>query len=168
MRVLGIDPGTARIGWGVIDIAKPGRLDTAVMVDYGCITTPAGMPAGDRLRILAQDLDGIVAEYKPSLVGLERLFFMKNQTTAMAVAEARGVILYILAGYDAKLVEVTPQVAKQTVTGYGRAEKKQMQRMVTMQLKLDEIPQPDDAADALAIALTVAVLGGMENKLAGK
>ena len=154
MRVIGIDPGTGRLGFGVID-AKAGKLS---LVDAGIITTPAHTPTPIRLEDIYTSLTQIIADTKPSMMAIEKLFFARNVTTAMSVAEARGVAL--LVGQQAGLMieEYTPMQIKQSITGYGKADKKQMQEMVRMQLRLKSAPQPDDAADALAAAITHALM----------
>ncbi len=162
MIVLGLDPGTALVGWGVIDTGKANRVDQAVCLGYGCITTDKSMTDSQRLVAVGQGLVSLLAQYKPELVGVEKLFFSKNQKTVMTVSQARGVLLYVLEQALLPIVEFTPQQVKQGLTGYGKAEKAQMQRMTQLLLNLREIPKPDDAADALAIALTsaqVAVFG---------
>lgn len=154
MRIIGIDPGTGRLGFGVIE-AKLGRL---TLVDAGIITTPAHTPTPIRLEDIYKNLTEIIADTKPSVMAIERLFFARNVTTAMSVAEARGVAL--LAGQQAGLLieEYTPMQIKQSITGYGKADKKQMQEMVRLQLGLKSVPKPDDAADALAAAIMCAAL----------
>lgn len=160
MRILGIDPGTGILGFGVID-SIDGKLK---LVDAGVITTPAKTPHDERLEEIFDSLTEIVAATKPEVLSIEKLFFTKNITTAMTVAEARGVAL--LVGRKAKLpiYEYTPNQIKQTLTGYGKADKKQMQEMVRLQLNLKEIPKPDDAADALAAAITHAFMSRDVNK----
>lgn len=154
MRIIGIDPGTGRLGFGVIE-AKLGKL---TLVDAGIITTPAHTPTPIRLEDIYKNLTEIIADTKPSVMAIERLFFARNVTTAMSVAEARGVAL--LAGQQAGLLieEYTPMQIKQSITGYGKADKKQMQEMVRLQLGLKSVPKPDDAADALAAAIMCAAL----------
>lgn len=154
MRIIGIDPGTGRLGFGVIE-AKLGKL---TLVDAGIITTPAHTPTPIRLEDIYKNLTEIIADTKPSVMAIERLFFARNVTTAMSVAEARGVAL--LAGQQAGLLieEYTPMQIKQSITGYGKAGKKQMQEMVRLQLGLKSVPKPDDAADALAAAIMCAAL----------
>lgn len=152
MRILGIDPGTGIVGFGVID--ADGMKKT--MVDAGVIRTPAHQPAHERLLTIFNEITEIIAFNKPQVMVVEQLFFAKNVTTAMTVSQARGVIL--LAGEQAGLViaEFTPLQIKQALTGYGKADKNQVQEMVRIQLKLKDVPQPDDCADALAAALTYA------------
>lgn len=154
MRIIGIDPGTGILGFGVIDV-EAGKTK---LVDAGVITTPPHTPHDQRLEEIFESLVDIIASTKPDEMSVEKLFFTKNITTAMAVAEARGVAL--LVGRRAKLTiyEYTPNQIKQTLTGYGKADKKQMQEMVKLQLGLKAIPKPDDAADALAAAITHALM----------
>lgn len=149
---LGIDPGLADTGFGIVE-KKDGKLS---MVDYGSIRTPADMANEQRLAIIQETLQKIIATYSPTLIGVEKLFFCKNITTAIAVGQARGVVL--LTAYQAglTLVEFTPLQIKSAVTGYGQATKQQMQQMVKTILKLKQTPQPDDAADALGIAICSA------------
>lgn len=154
MRILGIDPGTGRLGFGVIDAHK-GKL---TLVDAGIVTTPAHTPTNERLEDIFDSITGIISDLKPDVMAIEKLFFARNVTTAMSVAEARGVVL--LAGQKAKMPieEYTPLQIKQSITGYGKADKKQMQEMVRLQLGLKTVPKPDDAADALAAAIMCAAL----------
>jgi crossover junction endodeoxyribonuclease RuvC len=153
ITVLGLDPGTARLGFGVL--IKAGARFTHIA--HGCLETPKGMPQPERLETLHKGLKAILDQYQPELVGVEKLFFTKNVKTAMPVAEARGVILQSLQARGLRILEFTPMQVKLAVTGYGAADKRQVQEMVKVLLKLREIPQPDDAADALAIAYTAAV-----------
>lgn len=150
MRILGIDPGTGILGFGVIDVEK-GR---AQLVDAGVIRTPVKEDDAVRLQTIFEEITDIIASSKPTEMSVEKLYFAQNVTTAMTVAQARGVVL--LAGKQAGLTiyEYTPLQIKQAVTGYGRAEKKQIQEMVRTILKLKEVPKPDDCADALAAAIT--------------
>ncbi len=154
MVILGIDPGIGRMGWGVAK--KIGSKVEAI--EYGCIETPANSDHGLRLELLKSGLAEIIRNHKPEVIGIEKLFFQKNIKTASAVGEARGVILLIASESGARVVEIGPGQVKQSLTGYGSADKKQMQQMVKMIFKLKEIPKPDDAADALAIAYATAVL----------
>lgn len=150
MRIIGIDPGTGILGFGVIDTAH----GASKLVTAGVITTPAHTPLDERLEEIFDGLTSIIAETKPDAMSVEKLFFARNVTTAMSVASARGVA--ILTGRKAGLpiAEYTPMQIKQSLTGYGKADKKQVQEMVRMQLGLKEVPKPDDAADALAAAIT--------------
>lgn len=150
MRILGIDPGTGILGFGVIEVIK----NKAQLVDAGVIRTPVKEDDAVRLVTIFDELTAIIKETNPDEMAVEKLFFAQNVTTAMTVAQARGVVL--LAGKQANLViaEYTPLQIKQALTGYGRAEKKQIQEMVRILLALKETPKPDDCADALAAALT--------------
>jgi crossover junction endodeoxyribonuclease RuvC len=150
VRILGIDPGTGILGFGVIDVVK-GKTQ---LVDAGVIRTPVKEDDAVRLQTIFEELTDIIAATKPAEMAVEKLFFAQNVTTAMTVAQARGVVL--LAGKQAGMgiYEYTPQQIKQALTGYGKAEKKQIQEMVRVILKLKEVPKPDDCADALAAAIT--------------
>lgn len=150
MRILGIDPGTGILGFGVIDVQR-GR---PRLVDGGVIRTPAKQDDAIRLQTIFEEISDIIAQSKPSVMSVEKLYFAQNVTTAMTVAQARGVVL--LAGQQAGLdiYEYTPLQIKQALTSYGRADKKQMQEMVRVILELDKVPTPDDCADALAAAIT--------------
>ncbi|HZU87310.1 MAG TPA: crossover junction endodeoxyribonuclease RuvC [Anaerolineaceae bacterium] len=150
MLVLGIDPGTATTGYGVIRETEAGDEE---MVAYGVILTPAGMPLEERLLLLHQQLQEILLLHRPQCAAVEKLFFQKNVRTAMAVGQARGVVLLALAEAGLPIGEYTPLEVKQAVVGYGGADKKQVQEMVKALLRLDKIPKPDDAADALAVAI---------------
>lgn len=151
MRIIGIDPGTGILGFGVVEVlpGKPVRMVTA-----GVIKTPAHTPLEDRLVEIYDGLHEIIAETKPEVMSIEKLFFSQNVTTAISVSHARGVAMLTGAQNGLPIAEYTPQQIKQTLTGYGRADKKQMQEMVRLQLGLQSIPKPDDAADALAAAIT--------------
>ncbi|HMH31163.1 MAG TPA: crossover junction endodeoxyribonuclease RuvC [Methylomirabilota bacterium] len=150
MRILGIDPGTGILGFGVIDYEK----GKAKLVDAGVIRTPVNEDDAVRLKTIFDELTDIIKETKPTEMSVEKLFFAQNVTTAMTVSQARGVVL--LCGMQAglKIAEYTPLQIKQAVTGYGRADKKQIQEMVRVILQLNEVPKPDDCADALAAAIT--------------
>lgn len=150
MRILGIDPGTGILGFGVIDVAK----GKATLVDAGVIRTPVHEDDAIRLQTIFDELTEIISDTKPQQMSVEKLFFAKNVTTAMTVAQARGVVLLCGKQAGLEIFEYTPMQIKQSVTGYGKAEKKQIQEMVRVILGLKEIPKPDDAADALAAALT--------------
>ncbi len=149
MRIIGIDPGTGILGFGIIEIVK----GKAILVDGGVIRTPVKEDDAVRLKTIYDELSDIIADTKPQEMAVEKLFFAQNVTTAMTVAQARGVVL--LTGMQAglKISEYTPQQIKQAVTGYGRADKKQVQEMVRVILQLKEVPKPDDCADALAAAI---------------
>ncbi len=153
MRILGIDPGTATTGFGVVD--KAGTALTAVA--HGVIRTPAGQAAERRLKTIFDELSKLITEYQPALMAVELLYFASNVTTAMSVSQARGVVLLAGAQAAIPISEYTPLQVKQAVTGYGQADKSQMQAMVAKLLKLTATPKPDDAADALAIAICASV-----------
>jgi crossover junction endodeoxyribonuclease RuvC len=150
MLVLGIDPGTAITGYGLVREAPNGDLS---VVDFGVIRTPAGMEMPQRLLQLYRELKQIVLLHRPDSGAVEKLFFQKNVRTAISVGQGRGVALLALAEADMPIAEYTPLEIKQAVAGYGGADKNQVQYMVKALLNLDEIPQPDDAADALAVAI---------------
>lgn len=156
MIVLGLDPGTAIVGWGIIDTGPHDDVSKAVSLGYGALTTDKSMSDSQRLVAIANGLEHLLQEYKPALVSVEQLFYAKNQKTVMTVSQARGVLLYILETHKIPLVEFTPLQVKQSLTGYGKAEKLQVQKMVQLVLRLPGLPKPDDAADALAIAITAA------------
>lgn len=149
MRILGIDPGTGILGFGLIDYDK-GDLK---LVDAGVIRTPVHHPDAERLLIIYEELEQLIKEHKPDVMSVEKLFFAQNVTTAMTVAQARGVVLLLGMQHELKLFEFTPLQIKQAMTGYGKADKNQMQEMVKVLLKLKSVPKPDDAADALAAAI---------------
>ena len=151
-RIIGIDPGTGILGFGVIDTHGARQK----LVTAGVITTPAHTPLADRLHEIYEGLTDIIAETKPDRMAIEKLYFNSNITTAISVAEARGVATLTGRQANLEIDEYTPLQIKKTLTGYGRAEKKQMQEMVRMQLGLTEVPKPDDCADALAAALMSA------------
>ena len=155
MIILGIDPGLATLGWGVIE-SERGRQR---LINYGCILTTPQQRFPDRLKQIGEDMRGLLQLYKPDEIAFEELFFSKNITTGIQVAGARGVALAACQSYTDRLFEYTPMQIKQAITGYGNAEKKQMQQMVRMRLGLTEIPKPDDAADAVACAITHAHAG---------
>jgi crossover junction endodeoxyribonuclease RuvC len=149
MLVLGIDPGAATTGWGLV--SREG--DQLALVDYGTVRTSSDAPLPQRLQVLYQGLGQVISSHQPSAVAVEKLFFNKNVRTAMTVGEARGVALLAVAEAGLPVHEYTPLEVKQSVCGYGRASKEQVQKLVQMLLGLDSIPQPDDAADAIAIAI---------------
>jgi crossover junction endodeoxyribonuclease RuvC len=151
MRIIGIDPGTGILGFGVIEVAKGGK---AKMVDAGVIRTPVKEDDAVRLQTIFEELSEIIASTKPEQMSVEKLFFAQNVTTAMTVAQARGVVLLCGRQAGLEIFEYTPLQIKQALTGYGRAEKKQIQEMVRVVLELKEVPKPDDCADALAAAIT--------------
>lgn len=152
MTILGIDPGLATMGWGAIsyDEVKP------KILDYGALITPPDMPMPQRLMSLYDGVEELCRRFDPDDIAMEELFFCKNVTTAIAVGEARGAALVAMRKHTNNLFEYTPMQIKQAVTGYGKADKKQVQQMVKLLLNLPEIPRPDDAADGLAIAITHA------------
>lgn len=152
MRILGLDPGTATTGYGIIDV-EDGELRLVV---YGVIETAAGEPAEQRLQSIFRQTNSLIATYRPNRAAVEQLFFGRNITTAIAVGQARGVLLLALADAAIPMSEYSPPKVKEAVTGYGKAEKAQMQLMVRHLLGLEESPHPDDAADALAVAITHA------------
>jgi len=149
MIILGIDPGTATTGFGVINFID-GELK---LMDYGCIETPKDDSLSQRLLSISKDLTEIVNLWKPESIAIEELFFSKNVKTAMTVAHARGAIMQKLAEKTSEIHEYKPCQIKEAVCGYGKADKKQVQRMVKIILNMEEIPRPDDAADALAVAI---------------
>lgn len=151
MTILGIDPGLARTGWGIIERSHGHDR----LVSYGCIETPAKTPDHERLAALFDELQKIVKTYRPDQAAVERLFFEKNAKTAIQVGQARGVVILALSLVKIPQQEFTPLQVKQAVAGYGAATKDQVQKMVKTLLKLSGIPKPDDAADALAVALTL-------------
>lgn len=147
---MGLDPGLARLGFGVVTTDANGELRA---LRYGVITTSAGQPTRERLHTLADAVTKLLAEIAPAAIAIERLYFSTNVRTAMAVGEARGVILLALQSSPAPVYEFTPMQVKQTVTNSGRADKRAVQTMVQLLLHLTTVPQPDDAADALALAI---------------
>jgi len=149
MRVLGIDPGTAITGYGVVEDADGGLRALA----FGVIRTPARQPLPSRLQVIYRGVRALVVEWEPSAASVEELFFSSNARTAMSVGQARGVALLALADAGLDVAEYTPTTIKQAVTGYGGADKAQMQEMVRLLLGLEKTPRPDDAADALAVAI---------------
>lgn len=153
MTILGIDPGTERTGYGIIKKLPRSKV---VCTAYNCITTPRSQTGAQRLLILEKELAKVLRKYKPHLAAVETLFFFKNLKTVMPVSQAKGVILLTLAKQNIPVVELSPLQVKMAITGYGRAEKKQVQRIVQEALGLAEIPKPDDAADGLALAIACA------------
>ena len=150
MRVIGIDPGTAITGWGVVEGGDGNDLQ---MVAAGVVRTAAGTPLPQRLQIIYNDLTALIKKWQPETSAIEELFFSKNAKTALAVGHGRGVAMLALANANLSIAEYKPLEVKQAVTGYGGADKKQIQQMVKLLLSLEDIPRPDDAADALAIAI---------------
>lgn len=149
MRIIGIDPGYAIVGFGVLDYSG----NTFNIVDFGAITTQAGVPFEERLKIIYEDLTYVLDKYKPDQMAIEKLFFNTNQKTVIDVAQARGIITLAAVQHKIIIAEYTPLQVKQAVVGYGKAEKKQVQELTRQILKLKEVPKPDDTADALAIAI---------------
>jgi crossover junction endodeoxyribonuclease RuvC len=149
MLVLGIDPGTAITGYGLVQ----GESDALTLVTHGAITTPSDWPLPERLQRIYQELTALIEDGQPTAVAVEELFFSKNVRTALSVGQARGVALLAAANAGLPIHEYTPLQVKQAIVGYGRATKDQVQQMVRMLLGLDSVPQPDDAADAIAIAI---------------
>ncbi len=150
MIIMGIDPGIAIVGYGIIELNG----NTYRVLDYGAITTKAGVPTPDRLNEIYQDMNDLIVKYKPDDIAFEELFFNKNVKTAITVAQARGVEVLCAKKNHLDIFEYTPLQIKQALVGYGRASKRQVQEMVKLILNLKEIPKPDDVADALAVAIT--------------
>jgi len=161
MRILGIDPGYAIMGWGVVE--KKGSSITPVA--YGAITTDKDMPMPDRLKHLYTSLMEIIAEYQPEEASIEELYFNSNAKTVIFVGEARGVAVLSCANSGVEIFEYTPLQIKTTITGNGRAEKKQVQAMVKKLMCLDEVPKPDDTADAIAAAICHSYVGSAKKKM---
>lgn len=149
MRILGIDPGYAIVGYGVVDYNN----NHFSVVEYGAITTPAGMDFNRRLELIFDEMDVIISRTKPDAMSIEKLFYNTNAKTVIDVAQARGVIMLSAQKNGIEAFEYTPLQVKQSVVGYGRAEKKQVQEMTKLILKLSKVPKPDDTADALALAI---------------
>ena len=152
MIVLGIDPGTAALGYGIIERTAGGLRP----IDHGCLETSPDLPLPERLLAIHRHIGDLIVQHAPDLVGVERLFFSRNAQTAFAVGQARGVVLLAAAQHDVPVRDATPNAVKSAVAGYGAADKGQIQRMVQIILGLAELPSPDDAADALAVAICVA------------
>jgi crossover junction endodeoxyribonuclease RuvC len=159
MKILGIDPGIGRCGWGIINVDGP-RLKA---IEFGCIETSPKLSVQKRLKQIHEEISRIIKTHKPNALSIEELFFANNAKTAFVVGQARGVILLAAAEDNLEIAVYTPLQVKMALTGYGRAEKAQIGQMVKTLLNLKEIPKPDDTADALAIAMTHA----FSNKLAG-
>ena len=153
MIILGIDPGTATTGFGVIKRLPNNNLE---YINCGVISTPAGMPDGKRLQIVSQEMKKRFKKYQPDLISVERIVFFKNAKTVITVSQSRGVVILEASIAKVPLFEFTPLQAKMAITGYGKANKKQIQKMVQMILGLESIPRPDDAADALGLAICCA------------
>ena len=158
MIILGVDPGIAIVGWGVIDYGGIGIKPRPI--DFGAITTPSTMKTEDRLCEVFRELNAVISAYRPEAAAVEELFFNTNQKTGIIVAEARGVILLAATMSGVSINEYTPPQVKQAVVGYGKAEKKQVMEMTRILLKLREVPKPDDTADALALAVCHAHCSG--------
>jgi len=154
MRILGLDPGTAITGFGLIEANN----DNLTCLHYGAIRTEAGTKDEDRLVLIYSELESLLKEYKPEAVAIEKIFFFKNPKTIIPVSQARGILLLAIAKQNIPIFEFTPLQVKMAVTGYGRAQKNQVQEMVKNLLNLEKIPKPDDAADALAIAISYSYL----------
>lgn len=163
MRILGIDPGYAILGWGVIDVVG----NRFSVVDYGSILTDTSMEMPARLQVLYNGLTELIHKYKPDDASIEQLFFNSNAKTAILVGEARGVAVLACANGNLNIGEYTPLQIKQALVGYGRADKKQVQYMVKTMLNLKSVPKPDDTADALAAAICHAHSAGTKNVLKG-
>jgi crossover junction endodeoxyribonuclease RuvC len=155
-RILGLDPGLAILGFAAIDCqdaTAQAPEGTMHVLDFGIVQTPASLDTGQRLVMLYEDLHSLMQQWQPDLVAIEKLFFYRMSNT-IGVAQARGVVMLVLAQHRANLLEFTPAQVKQALTGYGNAKKQEVQEAVARELQLKEIPKPDDAADALAVALT--------------
>ena len=160
MLILGIDPGYAIIGWGVIRYER-GRF---IPVDFGAITTPAGMPFNRRLEVIYDEMTTLLSQHTPDAVAVEKLYFQNNQKTAIDVAQARGVTMLAIHKSGVPVFEYTPLQVKSAVTGFGQAQKPQVMEMTKRLLRLKAVPKPDDTADALAIAICHAQYGGTSIK----
>ena len=162
MIILGVDPGTATTGYGVIKKGT-GNNPKLIVVDYGCILTDKSLSDAERLKILYNKLNTLIQKNRPKVLAVESIYFFKNLKTAMPVSQAKGVILLAAAKNKIPVYEFTPLQMKMAVVGYGRAEKKQVQKMIQILLNLQELPKPDDAADALGIALCYALDRSLTN-----
>lgn len=152
MIILGIDPGTAILGYGCVQADK----NKNKLISYGCLKTPKDLGDASRLKILYRELIKLIKKFRPDCLAVEEIFFFKNSKTVIGVSQARGITILAAANSGIPVMEFTPLQVKQAVSGYGRAEKQQVQKMVKLLLGLAEIPRPDDAADALAIAICAA------------
>jgi crossover junction endodeoxyribonuclease RuvC len=161
LRIIGIDPGIAIAGFGIVER----QADRVKVVQYGSIETPAGEDPGQRLRMIYDAACGLIDRYEPKEMAVEKLFFNRNVTTAFTVGQARGVIMLAAVQKGLSIAEYTPLQVKQAVAGYGKAEKRQVQEMVKLLLGLPDIPKPDDVADALAVAICHAHAGTLNGKL---
>ncbi len=150
MRILGIDPGLAITGWSIVDFDKDGK---PMAVNYGAILTEKGLSVSSRLKEIYIDMKSIISQYSPDLCGIETLLFYNNAKTAIVVGEARGVVLLSLEESHIPILEFTPLQVKSSISGYGKADKRQVQENVKMICNLEEIPKPDDVADAIAVAI---------------
>jgi crossover junction endodeoxyribonuclease RuvC len=150
MIILGIDPGTATLGFALLEVSQQ-KIQT--VLDYGVITTSKHLTDAERLLIIEQNLQSIIEKYQPNVFAIEKLFFFRNVTTVITVAQSRGVSLLVAKKNNLRILEFTPLQIKQAITGYGKAPKEQVQQMVKTILKLSTIPKPDDAADALAVGI---------------
>ena len=159
---MGIDPGMARTGYGLVRQIRGGELE---LVDFGVIETQAGEEASERLLTLEAGIERVLQVHRPESSGVERLFFERNVSTAMSVGQARGVALLTLARHHLPVTEYSPVEIKQAVAGYGAADKRQMQTMVQTLLRMDELPRPDDAADALAVAICHAHMSRIRQRM---
>ena len=159
---MGIDPGMARTGYGLVRQIRGGELE---LVDFGVIETQAGEEASERLLTLEAGIERVLQVHRPESSGVERLFFERNVSTAMSVGQARGVVLLTLARHQLPVTEYSPVEIKQAVAGYGAADKRQMQTMVQTLLRMDELPRPDDAADALAVAICHAHMSRIRQRM---
>jgi crossover junction endodeoxyribonuclease RuvC len=164
MKILGIDPGTAILGWAYFETSERGDISKSSL-EYGAIITAKDLAMPDRLLILRNEFSELLARFKPEIVGIEDLFFAKNTKTAISVAEARGVVMAEARSKDAQIIEMTPPQVKSAVVGHGSADKLQVQNMVKMLLGLKEIPKPDDAADAIAVAICASHMAEFQSKL---
>lgn len=164
MRILGIDPGTAICGWSVLDYIG----NKFALVDYGVVRTPAGQELEKRLLTIYEELKALMERYNPDAMAVEELFFNTNATTALSVGQARGVVLLLGAMSGLEVASYTPLQVKQSVVGYGRAEKRQVQEMVKIILNMVKIPTPDDAADAIAVAICHGHSSGMHRAVREK
>ena len=160
MRILGIDPGLAITGWAIVDFDKKGNID---LIDFGAIFTEKGVEVKDRLKDIYNDMHELLDKFKPEVCGIETLLFYNNAKTAIVVGEARGVVLLTLSQKNLSVYEFTPLQVKSSITGYGKATKKQVQENVKTICKLDSLPKPDDAADAVAVAIACFDRMKMEN-----
>ena len=169
MRILGIDPGLGRIGFAVVDWDATQRNDDQEWpsTQWGLITTDKNKADAQRLQELYNDLHALFAQAQPQILAIEKMFFFRNITTAFPVSQARGVILLVAAQYNVPIYEYTPMQVKQTLTGYGKAEKREVQDMIVQLLKLSKRPTPDDAADAVALAYCYTRLHGLVESLMG-